>query len=82
MMYSVYVIQSLKNGKRYVGFTADAVETRLQEHHNGANQWTSQNGPFKIIHIEELPDRFSAVRREKFLKSGHGREVLKRFIPR
>ena len=82
MMYEVYVLRSLKNGKRYVGFTAHGIEARLRQHKSGSSQWTKQNGPFELVHTEIFPDRLSAHRREKFLKSGHGREFLTRVIPR
>lgn len=49
VMYNVYVLKSLQNGKRYVGFTGNDVMERLREHNNGTNKWTRANGPFKIV---------------------------------
>ena len=81
-MYRVYVLRSLRNGKRYVGFTKETVEERLRQHRSGSTQWTKQNGPFELVHTEEVDDKQTAQRRERFLKSGHGREILNRLIPR
>ncbi len=81
-MYSVYVLQSLKNGKRYVGVTSHDVETRMRQHRSGSTQWTRQNGPFKLVRTESFADQTAARQREKFLKSGHGREFLNPIIPR
>ena len=81
-MYRVYVLKSLKNGKRYVGLTSKSVEERLRQHRSGSTQWTRQNGPFQLVHAESFPDQTAARRREKFLKSGHGREFLNSAIPR
>lgn len=38
-VFTVYVIESLKNGKRYVGFTSKPVNQRLNEHNRGCNKW-------------------------------------------
>mgnify|MGYP001564917449 CR=1 FL=1 len=81
-MYSVYVLRSLKNGKRYVGLTRTSVEERIRQHQSGSSQWTRQNSPFELVHTEEFPTRALAQRRERFLKSGHGRDLLTRLIPR
>ena len=75
-MYQVYVLRSAKNGKRYVGMTSKDVSARLDQHHWGTNAWTRQNGPFELIHTETYSDKNFALKRERFLKSGHGRAVL------
>lgn len=75
-MYTVYVLRSLKNRKRYVGFTGKSADERLHEHLTGTNQWTRQNGPFTIIHTELFSEKSEAMKREKFLKSGQGRKWL------
>ena len=79
-MYHIYVMRSLRNGKRYVGMTSRDLQTRLHEHKIGISAWTRQNGPFKLVHTEEYSDRLIAQRRERFLKSGHGRDVLSRIL--
>ena len=33
--------------------------------------------PFEIVYYEEFKDRSDAVQREKFFKTGKGRELLK-----
>ncbi len=75
-MAYVYVLRSLKNNKRYVGYTAKAPLEKLAEHNSGATRWTRQNGPFVLLHVEEFPDSQTARKREQFLKSGKGREWL------
>ena len=77
-MYYVYVLQSKKNKKKYYGFTSKTVTERLAEHNAGANSFTRQNGPFDIIYFEEYQDENFARKRERFLKTGHGRAFLKR----
>lgn len=75
-MYHIYVLQSEKHGKRYVGQTRKSVEERLFEHNSGRTKWTHANGPFFILYTEEYETRSEAMQREKFLKSGQGRKRL------
>ena len=77
-MFYVYVLRSLKNNKQYTGFTSKKPLARLEEHNNGSNVFTIQNGPFELIHAEEHKDESFARKRERFLKTGHGRSFLKK----
>ena len=74
-MYFVYVSKSCKDGNSYIGLTNNA-ERRLQEHNAGEVPSTKRRRPFKIIKIEEFPDRKSARKRERYLKTGFGRKFL------
>ena len=76
-MYKVYVLKSLKTGKQYIGFTAKTLQERLEEHNHHCNKWDIGNSPFKFIYHEEYPTKQEAMKREKFLKSGQGRKLLK-----
>jgi putative endonuclease len=82
MIATVYVLRSLRTGKRYVGCTQKAVEQRLIEHNSGANKWTRSNKPLKIIYTEQFETLQEARAREYFLKSGQGRRWLDQNIPR
>lgn len=79
-MITVYVIQSFGNGKRYVGITND-LDRRLQDHREKKTKGGQQLGSFGVIHTEECPDYSKARTREKYLKSGAGREWLARRYP-
>lgn len=61
----------------YVGLTNN-VERRLIEHNNGENRSTKAYKPFDLISIETFETRVDARVREKYLKSGVGKEVLKK----
>jgi putative endonuclease len=76
MLYTVYVLKSLKNNKRYVGFTSKSAEERLKDHHGNTNKWTKQNKPFKLVYSENFETKTDAIKREKILKSGQGRKYL------
>ncbi|MHA1939504.1 MAG: GIY-YIG nuclease family protein [Candidatus Thorarchaeota archaeon] len=71
-MYYVYILQSLKTARLYIGHT-DNLTRRLAEHNSGrGGKHTQQNGPWRLAYNECHPDRPSAVRRGMYLKSTRG----------
>ena len=78
-MFYVYVLVSETTGKRYVGQTND-LPRRVAEHndptHNPRKHTSRNAGPWRLVHHERFPTRPEAMRREKWLKSGVGREWL------
>jgi len=76
LMFIVYILKSLKNAKRHVGYTSKSAVKRLHEHNTGSNKFTSRNGPFILLYQEEWQNKTEAIRRERFLKSGKGRECI------
>jgi putative endonuclease len=78
-MYYVYVIKSETRNYLYVGLT-DNVERRLNEHQTGKNKTTKPYRPFRLILVEQFETRIKAREREKYLKSGIGKEFLKGLI--
>ena len=79
-LYYVYVLKSLKNNKRYIGYTTKKPEERLGEHNTGSNAFTRRNGPFELIYSEKHKDKIFARKRERFLKSGYGRIFLEKTL--
>jgi len=77
-MYFVYVIKSKKDGKNYTGITKN-LEKRLIQHNrsNKSTPSTMNRGPFVMIYNERVGDRIEARKREKYLKTGVGREFIK-----
>ena len=78
-MYDVYALQSKRDGGLYVGMSCD-VERRLEAHNRGYNRSTRSRAPFELIYTEQCSSRIEARAREKFLKSGKGREFLKKWV--
>lgn len=74
-MFYVYILRSLVNGRFYIGSTNN-LERRIYEHNNGKSKYTSLTKPFALIHEEKHPNRREAAQRERFLKSGKGREWI------
>ncbi len=75
-MYYSYVLQSLKNKKLYKGSTSNLKE-RIFCHNAGKVKYTSKYMPWVLVYFEEFNTRTEAIQREKFFKSGKGREWLK-----
>ena len=79
MKYYVYVIRS-KEGFLYKGMT-DNLERRLVEHNNKElSFWTKRGTEWKLIYKEEFDNKTEALKREKWLKTGVGREYLKKIL--
>lgn len=73
----VYALKSLKDDRIYVGMTAD-VNKRLKEHNSGKTKSTKGFLPWILIFTEVCNDRQQAREREKYWKSGIGKEQLKK----
>jgi len=76
-MFHVYVLKSELNGKTYVDMTAKEADKRLADHNLNSNKWTSSNKPFKLVYYESYYCKKDALHREKFLKSGNGKKLVK-----
>jgi putative endonuclease len=76
-MFFVYVIISEAKGLRfYVGFSQD-IQKRLTEHNSGKTKSTKGYKPWKLFYTEQFNTRIEARKREKYWKSGTGKEKIK-----
>jgi len=74
-MYYVYVLYSVKDGRRYIGFSAD-LKRRVEDHYRGRVKITKNRRPLKLIYYEAFINESSAKRQELFYKTGQGRRIL------
>ena len=74
--YWVYVFQSLKDGKKYTGYTKN-LPSRFEAHQNSEVQSTKTRGPFKLIYFEGCTNQQDATKREKYLKTHYGKMYIK-----
>jgi len=74
----VYILQSLKTEKLYIGHTNNL--TRRVEEHNTSygGKYSRQNGPWKLLYSKHHPDRSSAAKRERYLKRTRGSQEKKK----
>jgi putative endonuclease len=79
-MYSVHILYSPSFRKTYVGFTND-IERRMREHNfTESKSFTLRYRPWELIYTEILENKSDAMGRERFLKSGFGREEVKKIV--
>ncbi|KDN55884.1 GIY-YIG nuclease family protein [Flavobacterium seoulense] len=78
--FVVYILYSKKFNKTYTGFTSNLIE-RLKSH----NKLSTKGHTLKyrlwiVIHIEFFNSKTDVLKREKYLKTGIGREFIKNLI--
>jgi predicted GIY-YIG superfamily endonuclease len=67
--FTLYVLKSLRNGKRYIGSTGQPMQVRLGQHNRGVNKWARQNRPFELLYTEQFGTKAEVTARERFLKT-------------
>ncbi len=67
----------MKDMDLYTGFTKD-LKLRFEQHNKGKVEATKSRKPFKLIYYEACLDKNDAIRREKYLKTYHGKMFLKK----
>ena len=74
-MFYLYVLRSEKTDRRYVGSCQD-VRERLRRHNASHSKSTRYGVPWRLIYTEEYLTRSQAVQRERYYKTGKGRDEL------
>ncbi|AXB55203.1 GIY-YIG nuclease family protein [Flavobacterium fluviale] len=78
--FVVYILYSERFNKNYTGFTSNLIE-RFKSHNDlGTKGYTLKFRPWKVIHVEFFTSKSDAMKREKYLKTGAGREFIKNLI--
>ena len=69
--YYVYILLSLKDGKKYTGYTK-YLPSRFEQHQNGEVKSTKHRRPFVLIYFEACLNKKDALKREKYFKTHYG----------
>ncbi len=69
-------MRSTDFSRNYIGFTSN-IENRLEQHNSGKTKSTRPYKPWKLLFYEVFDTKEEAIQREKWLKSGLGREYIK-----
>lgn len=80
-MFYTYVLKSKKDNKYYIGFCYD-LRRRVKEHNEGLVDATKSRRPLILVYYEACLDEKKAIQREKYFKTGFGRNYLKNRIER
>jgi len=79
-MAYVYILQSNKNGKYYIGSTNN-LQRRIWEHNNGlGGKFTKVNGPWELVCYKKIGSIDLARIEEKKIKSYKGGNAFKKII--
>ena len=78
-MYIVYILQSAKNGRFYIGCTKN-INKRIKLHNKGRVKSTKAYRPWKVRYKERYDNLSRARKRENQLKSWKNRARIKKLI--
>jgi putative endonuclease len=76
-IYTVYVIFSFKNNIFYTGYTSNLVKRFNDHNYNNISGFTVKYRPWVVLYSEIFYTKSDALSREKYLKSGVGREFIR-----
>jgi putative endonuclease len=78
-MFYVYILQSLKDRKLYIGYASN-LKRRLKEHKTGGSVSTKKRPPFRLLYYEAHSNEKDARRREGYFKTQKGKSTLKQML--
>ena len=79
MPFTVYILQSEKNGRYYVG-QSNNLQGRLDKHNRGEVRSTKPGRPWVLKYAELVETRSQAVQRERQIKSRKKRNYIDSLI--
>ncbi len=79
MGYTVYILQSDRDGSFYIGHTV-RLDERLRRHNEGRSSFTKAKIPWKLIYHEIYGSRAEAMRREREIKRMKSREYIEQLV--
>ena len=81
MFFYVYTLLSKKDKQFYIG-CARNLKKRFKEHNDGKVYSTARRRPLSLIYYEAYLSKDDAFAREKYLKTGWGRNYLQKTLKR
>lgn len=76
MFFYTYVLKSVKDGRLYIGSSANVIQ-RIKQHNAGEVEATKNRRPLQLVYYEARLEKANAQKRERYFKTGFGREFLK-----
>ena len=74
-------LMEITSVKRIHQSETNNLEKRMQEHCSGKGaDYTKKHKPVKLVYVKGFETEAEAVKHEKYLKSGAGREWLKNYL--
>ena len=78
-MFSVYVLQSEKTGKYYIGYTSN-IQQRLSEHNAGKTKSTRPYRPWSLVYYRDSSSKRAARQIELKIKKMKSRIFIDKLI--
>ena len=78
-MHYVYVLKSGKDGHLYYGYTNN-LQNRIRKHNEGKVFSTKLRLPVVLIYYEAYTNEEDARSRERYFKTGWGRNYVKKLL--
>ena len=82
MCCSFYILFSASRNAFYVGHTCDDLSERLRKHNSNHKGFTGVNVDWEVVYFESFPDKSTAYKREREVKSWKSRKKLMELILR
>ncbi len=79
MIYYVYILESVTNGRYYVGQTED-LKQRLIRHNSGRNESTKSGVPWELKWWKEFGTRSESMEEEKKIKKLKKRKGIENHV--
>ncbi len=79
MAFTVYILQSQRNGRYYTG-QSENFDERLEKHNRGEVQSTKTDRPWVLKYQEVFETRSEAIKREREIKSRKKRAYIESLI--
>jgi putative endonuclease len=79
-MFFVYVLYSPSADKFYVGYTSNLESRLLSYNVLGTKDWTKWYRLWNLVYTESYGSKSCALKREKELKTGVGREFIRKML--
>ena len=78
MEFAVYILYSKDFDKSYIGFTSSIIQRFYSHNLLATKGHTIKFRPCTVIYLEFYQNKSDAMNREKWLKSGIGKDFIKR----
>jgi len=76
MLYTVYILYSESHNKIYIGYTSSLIERFKSHNYLGTKGYTIKYRPWVVIYCEHIIGKETAMKKERELKGGKGKEWI------
>ena len=77
MVYTVYILYSRAYDRIYIGFTSNLIDRFYSHNELSKKGYTKKYRPWEVVYCEWHESKAMAMKREKQLKGGKGREWIR-----